>query len=145
MKVVDFWAALYFGSKNYQFLICFLPFLLISLCLILSGCLLLAVIDGHGFFSVIVIMYMSHHVTEGCVTKTHGTVKNPGWGRWCSDFPENDPGKGIPNRKSNKRNHREQGWNILKRKFLESLAASPEYVNTKRILGPWDWKQCTCA
>ena len=45
----------------------------------------------------------------------------------------------------NKRNHKEQVCNLLERKFLESLAASPEYVNTKRILGLRDWKQFTCA
>ena len=59
--------------------------------------------------------------------------------------PKTTREKVSPIEKNNKRNHREQGWNLLERKFLESLAASPEYVNTKRILGPRDWKQFTCA
>ena len=31
--------------------------------------------------------------------KHMGPLKTQVGGSWCSDFPENDPGKGIPNRK----------------------------------------------
>ena len=46
--------------------------------------------------------------------------------------PKTTREKVSPTEKNKKRNHREQGWNLLEQKFLESLAASPEYVNTKR-------------
>jgi len=42
--------------------------------------------------------------------------------------PKTTREKVSPIEKNNKRNHREQGWNLLERKFLESLAASPKYI-----------------